>query len=119
MPSLKKKVENSRQRAHLQNLLVNKLPRLAVLEIGLFLCSERFKVALKFMSICKKFHQVCNESNLFWFSLFAHKFPERVLVEFEHVLSRKMGVSEDPEESARALKRNLEGWFDEEEEIRF
>lgn len=51
-------------------------PKGIILEIALYLCNDKFKVALKFMRVCKMFWEVCHEQPRFWISLYVQRYPK-------------------------------------------
>jgi hypothetical protein len=59
-----------------------RFPKLALVEIGLFLCSERFKVALKYMRVCKAIHKHCSDTQIFWYLLYLQKYPTEFIEKY-------------------------------------
>ena len=53
MPSLRKKQELSLKSKKDNRFMQKGFPKGVLLEIGLYLCTDRFKVAFKYMKVCK------------------------------------------------------------------
>ena len=45
-------------------------PKGILLEIGLYICTDRFKIAFKYMKVCKTIYNECNSQPKFWYYLF-------------------------------------------------
>lgn len=82
MPSLKKKQEQSDKTKKASRFLQRGFPKGVLLEIGLFLCTDRFKVAFKYMRVCKTIYEQCDSSPRFWYFLFVQKYPEEFFRDF-------------------------------------
>ena len=81
MPSLRKKQDSNfkHQRAI---RMMDRFPKIALVEIGLFLCSERFKVAMKYMRICKAIYKHCSDTQIFWYLLYLQKYPTEFIKQY-------------------------------------
>ena len=81
MPSLKRKQEIQTKQKQASRFLQAGFPKGILLEIGLYLCSDKFKVALRYMRTCKTIYHVCNSSNKFWYYLFVQRYPRDFMVQ--------------------------------------
>jgi len=57
-------------------------PKGILVEIGLYLCTDRFKLALKYMRVCKTIYDQCYNSPRFWYFLFVQRYPVEFLKEY-------------------------------------
>lgn len=82
MPSLRVK-QGLRTKGKRMNRFMQKgFPKAVLLEIGLYLCTDRFKIALNYMRVCKTIYSQCNESPRFWYFMFVQRFPIEFLKDF-------------------------------------
>ncbi len=74
---------NQRQKSKKGSLFMQKgFPKGLLLEIGLYLATDRFKIALKYMRTCKTIYKQCNENPLSWYFLYVHRYPQDFLNEY-------------------------------------
>ena len=82
MPSLKRKQELANKSKRMNLFMRKGFPKGIMVEIGLYLCSDRFKVALNYMRTCKTIYEQCNKSPRFWYFLFVLKYPKEFLDQY-------------------------------------
>ena len=70
MPSLRKKQELHQKSVKANRFMQRGFPKGVLLEIGLYLCTDKFKIALKYMRVCKTIYNQCANQPRFWYYLY-------------------------------------------------
>lgn len=60
MPSLRRKQELHLKSGKTNRFMKKGFPKGILLEIGLYLCTDRFKIAFKYMKVCKTIYNQCD-----------------------------------------------------------
>jgi hypothetical protein len=86
MPSLRKTLERKNFQAKQNRLIQRGFPKGVLLEIGLFLVTDRFKIAFKYMKVCKTIYNQCANQPRFWYHLFVQKYPKEFMDQYYNPL---------------------------------
>ena len=119
MPSMRRKHESQTQRTKATKFIQKGFPKGVLLEIGLFLCTARFKVAFKYMRVCKTIYTQCKESQKFWYYLYVQRYPRVFIQDYYDPLVGIGSVEiKDDLAALEYLKSRTDGFFDFEPRLR-
>lgn len=88
-------------------------PKGVLLEIGLFLVTDRFKIALKYMRVCKTIYNQCAPNPRFWYHLYVQRHPLEFLDKYYIPLMGQISSQLDGQLSKEQALDYLHGRLDE------